>query len=677
MTDPPGPIPPTANVAGDRATVGVQAQNLHGDVTIYQVPPGATPRKKYEIGVNHLQGRMPDTARRLITDAIENGFLDNEDEHLSSEIGFHWALAILSGRTLRQLSDEEFDHLQVALGTANPHSADRWTEGLQLIGLLLGVGQKNDFDLVDEKFEKLDDEPHDKILTHLELVLESQNQDRMWERSVRRAHEERLSSDRTERVGLFFEPVPAPARMMPVEPLGTTFPEYLGTVASTLVALLPVWHLGGTAVQAGGSRTGLALFLTVLAGVCCARKGAELRFGKQRIRQKDLEFDTTRNLTGHATETGFARGVERLADKYFARYVPRGLDRDLWLKLTTGVRCRTRDNIAETYRETAIRHDQIAWLMRARASAAERQWETRTFQQYRQQLSPTGSAVLWFFLTSAGAVIGGLHVVTEAIRSRPMDSTWMTLLLLGAGLFAVRGWAQIDLERRRFAADTQEARHLLSADTEAYLRWKEKLKRRPDDREMADWLDCDRKILMYEATEHYKMLPGETIAHAFIEAPGEHYKRNRVPDGPWRYSRYHIILFLLTEDGVRQVDADLDFKKGILDIRQRMSYRFDAVSSVKATQKNRIPQKFVLTLVNGTPVDVPVRGQFPPEQDLRNVPDPPAEEDAASGVSSDAAGLRRTLHIFEGVAAEGKEWVENERKRGTTRVAALTERLAP
>jgi hypothetical protein len=34
-----------------------------------------------------------------------------------------------------------------------------------------------------------------------------------------------------------------------------------------------------------------------------------------------------------------------------------------------------------------------------------------------------------------------------------------------------------------------------------------------------------------------------------------------------------------------------------------------------------------------------------------------------SEVTLDAAGLHHTLHVLEGIAAEGKEWIKHERRR--------------
>jgi hypothetical protein len=50
------------NSADDSATVGAQAQVIHGDVTTYFIRPGATAKEKYEVGVNYLNGGVPSSA---------------------------------------------------------------------------------------------------------------------------------------------------------------------------------------------------------------------------------------------------------------------------------------------------------------------------------------------------------------------------------------------------------------------------------------------------------------------------------------------------------------------------------------------------------------------------------------------------------------------------------------
>jgi hypothetical protein len=164
----------------------------------------------------------------------------------------------------------------------------------------------------------------------------------------------------------------------------------------------------------------------------------------------------------------------------------------------------------------------------------------------------------------------------------------------------------------------------------------------------------------------YRLTASQVIAHAFIEAPGQSAKRARIHRGPWRYSRYQMLLFLLTDDGVRQVNVDLDFEKATSQPTQRLTYRFDTVASVRIDGAPAQRQTFELTLFNGPPVQVRVTepGGL----------DEAGGEDAwtFSRVALDASGLPRTLEVLEGVAAEGKEWIKRRHGRAAERIVVLS-----
>lgn len=84
--------------------------------------------------------------------------------------------------------------------------------------------------------------------------------------------------------------------------------------------------------------------------------------------------------------------------------------------------------------------------------------------------------------------------------------------------------------------------------------------------------------------------------------------------GPWRYSKYRLLLFLLTGDPI----------------------------SVRVTESS-------------------IEG-IQPGDDPR----------ALSQVALDASGLIHTLNVLEGIAAEGKEWIRHQRRRADERLAELT-----
>ncbi len=120
-------------------------------------------------------------------------------------------------------------------------------------------------------------------------------------------------------------------------------------------------------------------------------------------------------------------------------------------------------------------------------------------------------------------------------------------------------------------------------------------------------------VLLARAMDHYKLARRQVITYAFLEEPGSRAKHARLRNGPMRYSRYKLIVFVLTSDGVRQMSADLGFVAVTLRLGDRISYRYDAVASAHVSltrsgpPKPRIQQKFTLTLVNGDPISVIVR----------------------------------------------------------------------
>ncbi|MFI6243526.1 hypothetical protein ACIBEF_27020 [Micromonospora sp. NPDC050795] len=230
----------------------------------------------------------------------------------------------------------------------------------------------------------------------------------------------------------------------------------------------------------------------------------------------------------------------------------------------------------------------------------------------------------------------------------------------------VRSSFRIVAERRRVTDDHAERNAKDTARWAAYHRWCHKLSDKPSDTEMAAWLEGDRKVLVDQAMKQYRLRPSHVIAHAFIEAPAPSCKKARYPQGPWRYSRYQLLLFLLTEDGVRQVNIDLNFEIVASHTLQRLNYRFDAVAAVRIDGIATQQQIFELMLFNGKPISIRVS-----EPDIDTLQH---DENAVkiAELSLDAAGLSHTLHVLEGVAAEGKEWVKHRRRRADERLTNLT-----
>ncbi|MFI6763595.1 hypothetical protein ACIBF5_31175 [Micromonospora sp. NPDC050417] len=654
------PHPTSANIARDSASVGVQAGVVHGDL-IYQVAPDASPAERYRKGVLHLDGGMPAKARKLIHEAIIEG-------HVSSEVHFHWLLAILSGRRLRQLSEADLAMLGSARQLNPAQVNDRWAEGLRMIGRLLdSLGTPDsDLDTVMKEFDELGPVQRDKITRHLELFLSGPIEDRVWDRAHDQARQDRVSNDRRDRAWMFFEPEPAAPRVRQPTPPMITMVHQIRAVAATTVLAVAVGYLGWLILHGGTASAIFTYLLSITGGLVCAITGLEWRSRTARIRAKDREYWVPRQPASQAPGDGFANAVDRKFAYYFAKYTPRGVDQQLWLSETAGIRRSLRDEIVDGYRESRIPAPRIHWLIRYRVSDVAVRWRNGTLVNYRSQFRVSVATKVSFLVGSVALVLAGVSTIGSAVQARPLGGLVATILALASARIATTAWLHLVLEHRRFAAEQAESQQRLAESWDALRRWQKKLARKPEDTEMAAWLDFDRRALVDEAMRHYKLAPSEVIAHACLEAPAASSKKARVKKGPWRWSKYRLLVFLLTTDGVRQVTADLDFEAVSFHNRQRANYRFDAIASVRVSEADNDQQTFELTLVNGPPISVPVNE--------------PRTEQLEQGESSrdlseatlDASGLRNTLHVLEGIAAEGKEWIRHEDQRGGHRMDVLT-----
>ncbi|MEV4109282.1 hypothetical protein [Nonomuraea sp. NPDC049695] len=651
----------TTNIADGSATVGVQTETVHGNVYVYQVPPGASPKERFEVGLRCLSGGMSGRAREHISQAVMEGYV-------TSRSCFYLLLALLSGRTLQQVPKDDLAPLAYAKKALMGRSDDEWTHAIKVINRLLASLQERDvvFPAIEKQLSELKDDRRNEIVRHLEMFLHGPIQDAMWARALDMAKQDRCDRARLQRVWKFFQPEPIGPRVRLPRPPDTTIGGWILSITTTALSLAALGHIGVQAWQHSWPAAALALLLVTAGSYACARGGVEWRFRVERLRAKDTERQAVRQ----PVPEGFASRIDRQFADYFARYVPRNTDRGAWLTQTTGVRQALRDEVVELYRESRIDAKRVAWLIRYLVSDVKDRWQKGQLWEYRDRLRVPASMKARCVLGSVTLSAGTVWLTWGGLNIAPFSVVGAALIAAAAGWFARGGWLRIVLEHKRYTADREEAEQLLDDRRAAFARWRRKLSDNPDDREMAHWLDCDRKALTEEAMQHYKLKPHDVIAHAFIEAPATPYKRARVRNGPWRYSRYRLLVFLLTADGVRQMTVDLDFEKATFHDRKRINYRYDAVAAVQAAEADDGHRTFELTLVNGHPITAEVTG--PPPN-----PESAVEEDArtVSQVTLDTAGLGNTLHVLEGVAAEGKKWISHERKREQDRLADLTNNM--
>lgn len=649
------------NVANDSANVGVQAGIVHGDIHNYQLGPDASPEEKYRVGVAYLDAGMPAKACELIDEAVVEG-------HNNSEVRFHWLLARLSGRTRRQLTNEDRERLGNPPRAQESEQPDEWTDGLSMIMRLLSSLDEPDTDVEEtfREFDRVGPVQRDKIRKHLDLFLKGPLQDKMWLRTVAQADPGRRARDRGERVWMFFEPDPAPPRATRPELLLPPLERKAYSIAAGVLAAVAIACIGVLVIR----RAELAMVAAYAAGLGAACltlwAGTERHVLSRLLADEDARFRTVGRRPSRAPRGGFTDAVHRMFKHYAVKYRPKEVEAAIWLEETAGIRRTLADEVADLYREKSTKERQVAWLARHLIRDVKARWRKGTLTDYRDRYRVPEHVTAAFVAGTAVLAVGGTWAVFGAVREHPLLAIPAVLALIFGSRIAIAAWLEDRLARRRFEAATVEYEREMTARTKEYRRWKKRLERRPTDLEMAEWLDCDHTMLMHSALNRYNLSPSEVIAQALLEAPGEGQKRARVAGGPWRYSGYRLMLFLLTEDGVRQLAADLTMASGKLDGVERMNYRFDAVASVHVKHNGNFVSALELALVNGTAIvaDLPDTG-----------PDGLDDEKLTSEVTLDAVGVAHTLHVLEGIAAEGRQWIQHEAQRGSDKLKSLSDAL--
>jgi hypothetical protein len=655
------------NLAGGSARVGIQTQSFHldGDLIIVEgvrltAFPGDSPEEKFRIGLNNLNSGKATKARELIWDAMIGGYR-------TSEARFHWLVAMLSGRTVRQFSHEELSQLSMTRSQSPSDADDPWSEGSWLVFRLLESadvlkkeGPRADISNIVREFDQLGIEQRTLFPPHLELFLEGPLKDDMWRRERAKAEAGQAGGDRKNRAWKFFQPVPIDARVRSVRPPSTTPAERFAAWASAGIFALMALYFGWELLRHGAVLGVLAYAVGLAGGAVAAVNGLELRYLAERRRMKDRQFQAPAPAPSRSPSEGFAGKVDALFRRYSPKYLPDKAERDAWEAATAGVRSFDRDEIVEVYRESRIPAERVAWLIRYRIRQSREHWRDGTLYDYRNQLLPELGVLRKSWTGIAIAIVGGI-VAIAMLRTAPLVDAVSVLAGVLSGILAWRTRLRIVLEDRRHAADTAEAAQRKAEIKAEFERWTDRLRDRPSDADMEAWLGHDRTVLLARTMEHYKLARSEVVTYAFLEEPGGRAKHARLPNGPVRYSRYRLIVFVLTLDGVRQMSADLGFVAVTLRLGDRISYRYDAVASahVSLTRSGppepRIQQTFTLTLVNGDPISVIVTDLNP--EDIR----PEEDEYSLSDAALDAASVANTLHVLEGIAAEGKGWFR-ERK---------------
>lgn len=627
---------------------GIQASGDVYNSTVYIVDSDDPPQKQYEVGVRHLRDGIPAQARKLITKAIAHG-------HDSGQVRFHLVLALLSKRAYRDLPPE--DREQLARTEAHLHilPEDEYKRALrviyELLACLQGSGEPS---TALRRLRELPDAPRQQIIHHLDHVLTGNVKDDLWHETRRTAETRRESGDRRGRIWAYFQRDPIPPRVGEPAPDRTSFRDRMLATFWSAVAAASIGYLAWLAFTQEAALPLLALPIALAAGYAGVTTGLDWYYHWQRLRAKDREYLGQRGVN-RAPEGGFANDVDRSFSTYFGKYVPRGTSREDWLAATAGIRKSLRDEIVELYRESRVAVGRVKWLISYLVSEVRKHSENGTLWQYRERHRVPPRTKLWCSVATVSLATAALLLVATAVQAATFPSVIATATLVLAGAKGAMYWFGIIAERRRLREEIPEYEQRRRERQEAYERWKHKLDaNRPSEHEMEKWLNCDVTLLLDEALNHYRLAWRDVVAHGVLLTPSRGCQRARATGGLWRYSRYDVRLFLITQDGVRELVAQLDFREVNFEIRARNNYRFDAVSSVYVGKTDDYSYELRLTLTNGPSHEIEVTGLDVPQAESE------ADPEMFAAINLAAAGFDHTLHILEGIAAEGRGWIHRD-----------------
>ncbi|MBE1531456.1 hypothetical protein [Actinomadura algeriensis] len=678
----------TENNANDNSRVGVQGI-VHGDVHLYEVREDDEPDRTLEVARNCLAGDMPRRTERLLGELAGSGRLAEQKwRHLTSEVAYHWAVAVLSDFPFDLLDNARLRDVDAACALARGGPKDEWRASLDVIVRLIGCLLARErtaghdtaaLDAVFADFDRLPDRRRAEIHRNLDPMLTGVAQDRIDARFADLVRSERTANGREDRVWKFFEPAPAPPRRLEVRSFESRLSRLTMSVCGPILASAGfTLAFAMVTLQAGW---GTALFAGVLLlgalGLGCA-------FAPALLPRRYSPFPARRPVAG---QTAFSRHVARCVEAEFVKRAPDGaIERSAWMLATRQQRAVLTNEVGNMYAEPEVETGAIDWLIAWHAREAARDWK-EGHRKARLRLPA------WMPLIVAGVLTlwAGLTVLNEMLVFQPGVAAVVAGWSAVGVLLAVGGRVDVLFVTRfhgRRAEETADRR--LAEETEAYEARVALLRDRPRDTEMARWLDYDKIHLKSLAMEQYGLGNRDVLAFAVLTEAAADARRARVRNGPPRFSAYTVWVFLLTSSGVHQVGVHLDFPTGIAKDQDRTAFRYDALAAARVTESGfrfddgrRRPilpepgrddprdrssfilyQKFRITLVSGHHVDITVenldawvlQGAAGDERTDADAP-PPGEGD-----------LSGALRLLEAAAADGREWIGQVKSRQERRL---------
>ncbi len=719
------------NTALGDAKVGGQFGTVNGTVNIYHVSPDDKPEKKFSVALNFLNGNMARRAEELINQAVEAGYT-------GTKVAYYWTLSVLSDRSFDHLDQKEFTSIRNAIDMANPYTGDEWSSAFAVVlGLFncflrqdnSGSLDQHEFNQVQFDLNRLPEERRDEIRRHLAMILEGGIQDQLDAEYAQEIHKLRMADNRTKRVWKFFEPIPAAPRAKKTDEPVFGKSQQARAVSGMLLTVAGVF-LSFAVVLSKSVIAAVLMALFLIAGVLAiGRYGLTRSVGLGRLADKEAEYERPYRAGGgwttrlpnpvrpqlgdgaeDSSKAALARGRQRAFSLLIPVYVQWHFDRQgpdkpedqhKWERDTAGVKASLSERILDQYPGSDTEPGALNWLIKWHAEQEAARWKAGKYFDYRETMRVPVAAQVGFG-TGAALMTGSAIIIAIGIFWAHNFYALISALLLGSGCWLLRNseaW-NYQVRRRRWPADLADFEGRMEREQEVYRKWEEVLKDRPTDDEMARWLDYDKMYLKTLAMNQNGLVNRDIITHIILTEASAPCLRARVLYGPARYSAYTVMIFLLAEAGVRQMSVTLDFATGTPTNQVRQAFSYDKISSARAAEvgisynegrrKVILPEKnedhprssdgkslilsqgLQLRFTNGDIIDV-VAENFDAGFLDRMREDPNRLVELAVDIS----GLRGASRILEAVAAEGKEWIVQERARRRRRLMDFRNNLGP
>ena len=680
---------------------------FHGDSTVYQVTKDDPPQRKYEVACNHLAGGSPRIAEGLLTEVVRDGLA-------STAVAYHYALATLSERSINQLGSAQFEQIRTASGIADRFPHDSWRAAIDVIRDLMTYvtaqehGHEPDREALDEvlaRFKDLSGQRREEITRHLDMIIGGAVQDRLDRDNSEAVAEARLSGNRSDRAWKFFEATPAEPRLVtPYEdgriPPRTWVVALIGGIALIGGLVEPVRAAGPGVANAVAAWTALA----VLAHGATVWLGARVVASRRLRRRLEVEHggrrvpEAVENLHRLGSKR-FRADIRRLIQREIVRQHPKqhvegrrwkdDTERSaqmLYLRLVRTYGSVIPDPVYRDAYRRAVKREISAWtlhwLVRMHVDRWAKRWADGRFFAFRKVTR--AEAVQRVAGPACGLVALGGVAGAYAALGELSEVGWTSVITVVGVLLGGVGGADLVGRRLALSRERAECRASLEEERAERKRCLEQLADRPTDAEMARWFDFDKAHLKAVAMKRAGLSNRDVIAHVVLAEGLPRAKRARVIYGPPRYSDYLVLVFLLTENGVREFRFDLQFEIAAVGNEQRASFSYGALVLVEvkevgvqfAGEKRSIilvwdnDDTTLLESRQGTVLSRALHLSLQNSRDIslvvenfEELSDKEENPEQLEELAFGASGITSALRILEAVAVEGREWIKEERRR--------------